>query len=163
MKFQHLCYNLKDIAPKKCRLNTSLGKPIDTMFATSDSLKVSAEAVCAGGAEAVVEAPELPGLDSLVSILWSEADLRTRMIFPRMQLREILGIPCKRLCQLFVFKTARLLGRSFQSCCFSFIACSSSRQPDEIGVRFWFWQLYCILHWSFCELFGIAIRLQKGN
>ena len=69
MKFQHLCYNLKDIAPKKCRLNTSLGKPIDTMFATSDSLKVSAEAVCAGGAEAVVEAPELPGLDSLVSIL----------------------------------------------------------------------------------------------
>ena len=64
MKFQH---NLKDIAPKT--LNTSLGKPIDTMFATSDSLKVSAEAVWAGGAEAVVEPPELPGLDSLVSIL----------------------------------------------------------------------------------------------
>ena len=62
------------IAPTK--QPTSLAKPIDTMLAMSDSLKVSAEAAWGGAAE-VVEAPELPGFDfdSLVSMLWSEADL----------------------------------------------------------------------------------------
>ena len=48
---------------------------MDTMLAISDSLKVSAGAVW-GAAEAVGAPPELPGFDSLVSILWSEADLR---------------------------------------------------------------------------------------
>ena len=62
---------------------TSLAKPIDTMLATSDSLKVSAEAAWGGAAE-VVEALELPGFDSLVSMLWSEADLG--LILARVQL-----------------------------------------------------------------------------
>ena len=62
---------------------TSLAKPIDTMLATSDSLKVSAEAAWGGAAEAV-EALELPGFDSLVSMLWSEADLGS--ILTRVQL-----------------------------------------------------------------------------
>ena len=109
---------------------TSLGKPIPTMLAMSDSLKASAEAV---EAEAV-EAPEVPGFDSLVSILWSEADLR--LIVTKGAVGENIKIaywePCKRLRQLFVFNTAGFLGRSFQSCrfSFSFISCSSSRQPE---------------------------------
>ena len=111
------------------QMNTSLGKPIDTMLAMSDSLKVSAEAVWAVEAEA----PELPGFDSLVSMLWSEADLRLILTRGAIggNIRIVNWKPCKCLCQLFVLKTASLFGRSFQSCCFSFISCSSSRQPGN--------------------------------
>ena len=118
-------------------LETSLVNPIFTMLATSDSLKVSAEAGW-GVAEAAAGAPELPGFDSLVSMLWSEADLRTMMLTRARFTATIKSRPRKRLSQLFVLKASCFFGRSFQSCRLSFITCSSSWKPEErFGMKFW--------------------------
>ena len=77
--------------------------------------------------------------------------------------------PCKCLCQLFVFKAASLLGRSFQSCCFSLLTCSSSWQPDEdwseiLLLLQMYLFYYCILRCSPSVNFsGIANEWQRGN
>ena len=96
---------------------------MDTMLATSDSLKASVEAAW-GAAEAVGAPPEVPGFDSLVSILWSEADLRLLNCCKKRRCRAS-GLPKKA--------NRRIAGWNLASASAS---CLSSRLPASLAEAF---------------------------